>query len=274
MNQNEGLVIVVGGAKGIGRVITKTLAKDNFEIVIADTNKLDSKYNQYSSQNVNGFDEAKLLENEIRSNGGKATAYHVNACVPEEVNELIASIEPYTHRLSAVVNCFGITHVSTIESMSLDEFNSIIQGNLQGVFLVSKSVIPILRNNGGGSIVNFASISAKMGFPNVVHYCAAKAAVIGFTNALALEVAQSGIRVNAVCPGIVRTALWEYLLDEFTDQDETREECWERMISMIPQKTAQSAEDIASFVSYLLNCKGINGQAFSLDGGMNKVPWI
>src|SRR2546421_507951 len=85
--------------------------------------------------------------------------------------------------------------------------------NVKGVFLSCQAAIPEIQKRSGGSIINIASVAGKNGFPGLAHYCASKFAVVGFTNSLAKELAGSGIRANAICPGILRTQMWEYLAE-------------------------------------------------------------
>jgi meso-butanediol dehydrogenase/(S,S)-butanediol dehydrogenase/diacetyl reductase len=236
-------------------------------VTIADTDLLSSPINHYCSEHVGGFEAARALAGELAGAGADVRAREVDAADPSAVDRLFEELESEPG-LDVTVNAFGITHVSTVAEMSLAEFDAIVRGNLHGVFVVSRRALPLLGRDGGGAIINFSSISGRRGFAKVAHYCAAKFAVIGFTSALALEVAAQGIRVNAICPGIVRTNMWEYLLTEFTRPGETREECWERMEAMVPQQEVQTPEDIAQLAVYLATARAITGQAIAVDGGM------
>jgi meso-butanediol dehydrogenase/(S,S)-butanediol dehydrogenase/diacetyl reductase len=103
----------------------------------------------------------------------------------------------------------------------------------------------------------------------MAHYCASKFAVVGFTNALAKELARSDVRVNAICPGILRTQMWEYLADTFKAPQETKEQAWQRFVGrMIPQGRAQTPEDIGQLAVYLATAPNVTGQAINVDGGM------
>ena len=99
-------------------------------------------------------------------------------------------------------------------------------------------------------------------------YCASKFAVIGFTNALAKELAKTNITVNAICPGIIYTAMWEYLAETFQRPNESIEESWQRQINTIPQGQPQTPEDVADLVLYLVKARHVTGQAINVDGGM------
>lgn len=263
------VVLVTGGGRGIGRAIVHRFAQRGARVLICDTDHFESAVNHYRSTSTSGFEAARELASELREQGHWARALQADVTVPEQVEALQRSVREIAGgELGAVVNAVGSSHVSKVEEMSLESWNSIVSTNLTSVFLVSQAAIPLLRESGGGAIVNVSSIAGRTGFAKVAHYCAAKAGVIGFSSSLALELADSGIRVNVVCPGIVRTDLWEYLLDEFTRPGETRDECWQRMVDGIPQKRAQTPEDIAEAVVFLAESPQITGQVLSVDGGM------
>ncbi|MEV4976727.1 SDR family oxidoreductase [Streptomyces scopuliridis] len=262
------VVLVVGGARGIGAAVVETFARQGATVVAADAERLSSDVNHYSSRQVGGHTAAQTLATALRDNGLDVTAAEVNAADDEAVQRLFNGIEADHGRLDTVVNAFGVTHVSTVENMTLTQFRDVVGGNLDGVFLISKHALPLLRRAGGGAIINFSSISGRTGFAKEAHYCAAKFGVIGFTASLARELAGTGIRVNAVCPGIVRSNMWEYLLTEFVRPGETREQCWERMRALIPQQEFQTPQDVAEAVLYLASARRVTGQAISVDGGM------
>ncbi|MDI3282572.1 SDR family NAD(P)-dependent oxidoreductase [Polyangium sp. 15x6] len=260
--------LVVGGGRGIGAAVVEALAELGADVVVVDTNRLPSAFNQYESTRVGGFVDAQKLTARLTEAGLSVRAVETDATDEAAVRRLYADLMRDVGRLDVVVNAFGVTHVSPVEQMELAEFQQVISGNLDGVFLSSKYALPLLRAAGGGAIVNFSSVSGRAGFGKVAHYCAAKFGVIGFTASLALEVAKDHIRVNAVCPGIIRTNMWRYLLSEFTRPGETEDECWERMRQMVPQRQTQTPQDIAQAVVFLACATKITGQAISVDGGM------
>ncbi|MBB1253295.1 SDR family NAD(P)-dependent oxidoreductase [Streptomyces alkaliterrae] len=262
------VAVVIGGGRGIGAAVVEALATGGRRVVVADTDHLPSEYNHYRSHDVGGHTEARALAERLTDSGLDVTAEAADAGDERAVARLYDRISAEYGRLDVVVNAFGVTHVRPVEEMELAEFRHVVQGNLDGVFLSSRHALPLLRATGGGAIVNFSSVSGRSGFAKVAHYCAAKFGVVGFTAALAQEVARDGIRVNAVCPGIVRSNMWRYLLEEFTRPGESEDECWERMRGMIPQREFQTAEDIAQLVVFLAEARRVTGQAVSVDGGM------
>ncbi|HEV3086886.1 MAG TPA: SDR family NAD(P)-dependent oxidoreductase [Candidatus Elarobacter sp.] len=265
-------VLVVGGARGIGRSIVEKFVSLGARLLICDTDTLPNAFNQYRREQVGGAAEAARFAAALRAAGAVAHAYAADACCETEVTALYDAIRRDHGGLDVLVNAHGITHVTPVETMTLAAFRAVVDGNLVGTFLTCRGAIPLLRDAGGGAIVNIASVSGRQGFGKVAHYCAAKFGVVGFTSALAQELAPDRIRVNAICPGIVRTAMWEYLLDEFSRPGETREGCWERICAMIPQREPQAPEEIAEVVASVAAATRITGQAISVDGGMHVAP--
>ena len=186
-----------------------------------------------------------------------------------EVEDMVAETENVLGRLDITVNCAGVVSASTVAKLEEDEWDRVMDVNAKGVFLCYKASLAALKKAGGGAIINVASVAGKVGYADLAHYCASKFAVVGFTNALAKEVAKDNITVNAICPGIVRTYMWEQLLDARRDGDETRDTAWQRVaLSQIPTGRAQTPEDMGDMAVYLASASNLTGQAISLDGGM------
>ena len=163
---------------------------------------------------------------------------------------------------------WGIT-ARPIEEMSEAEWDNIMNVNAKGTFLVNKAAVIQMRTQGGGGrIINISSVAGKFGTATLTHYCASKFAVVGFSNALAKEVAREGITVNCICPGIVGTQMWTLLNDAFAEPGETPEQVYARAIDrFIPQGIPQTEEDMAALALYLVNAPHVTGQAINLDGG-------
>jgi meso-butanediol dehydrogenase/(S,S)-butanediol dehydrogenase/diacetyl reductase len=130
-----------------------------------------------------------------------------------------------------------------------------------------------MRRRRHGRIINISSIAGKVGFPDLSHYSASKFAVIGFTNAVAKEVAADGITVNALCPGIVGTGMWrgdDGLSNRWREPDETEEQSWQRhQKTLLPQGVAQTPEDMGQMAVYLASSNHVTGQAIAVDGGFS-----
>ncbi|HET90980.1 MAG TPA: SDR family oxidoreductase [Chloroflexi bacterium] len=155
-----------------------------------------------------------------------------------------------------------------VEDMEEEAFDITFDVNVKGVFLCCKAVIPQMKQQGSGKIINTASIGGKNAFPTLAHYCASKFAVVGFTNGLAKEVAKDNITVNAICPGIVRTAMWDLLADVWKQPGESVEESWQRHLdALVPQGRGQTPADMGSLAVFFATNDNITGQAFNVDGG-------
>jgi meso-butanediol dehydrogenase/(S,S)-butanediol dehydrogenase/diacetyl reductase len=137
--------------------------------------------------------------------------------------------------------------------------------NLKGTILTCQAAIPHLQS--GSSIINVSSIAGKMGVAGLTHYCASKFGVVGFTNALAKELAAKGVRANAICPGIVRTEMWEYLAETVKNPGESKDDAFTRWVKMmIPMGRPQTPEDIGKAAVYLATSDNVTGQAINVDG--------
>lgn len=141
--------------------------------------------------------------------------------------------------------------------------------NAKGTFLCCKAVIPHLKQRGGGKFINMSSIAGKNGFANFALYCASKFAVVGFTNSLAKELARDNITVNAICPGVIRTKMWDYLADQLKKPGESIEESWKRHVeAMNPQGRPQPPEGMGALAVYFATDDNVTGQAVNVDGGV------
>jgi len=256
MNLKEKVGIVTGGARGIGRAISLGLARAGAAVVVADVNE----------------DAAQKTAGEIRDTGAQAVSLAVDVTDWTQVKDMAARTGSELGAIDILVNNAGIVRAGSAEEMEPIEWDNIMAVNTKGAFLCCKEVIGPMRKRGGGSIVNIASVAGKNGFPNMGAYCASKHALIGLTRSLAKELAKDNIRVNAVCPGIVRTAMWEYLIEVRKDPDETSDAFFDRYINqMVPLGKPQQPDDIAEIVVFLAGSENITAQAVNVDGGM--VPY-
>ena len=156
-----------------------------------------------------------------------------------------------------------------VEAMTEEEWDLTMAVNLKGVFLSCKAALPALKERSGSCIINIASVAGKNGAPGMAHYCASKFAVVGFTNSLAKEVARFNIRANAICPGILRTQMWEYLAETLRQKGEAKEDAWQRYVrTLIPLARPQTPADIGALAVYLATATNVTGQAINVDGGM------
>ncbi|MCA3869824.1 MAG: SDR family oxidoreductase, partial [Burkholderia sp.] len=170
--------------------------------------------------------------------------------------------------LDILVNCAGVISIHPVAELTERDWDFVMDVNAKGTFLGCRAALAHLKAQGRGRIINVASIAGKEGFPNLAHYSASKFAVVGFTNALAKELARDGVTVNAICPGIVRTYMWDRLSDEWKTDGETVEASWQRhQLTLIPQGRAQTPEDMGRLALFFATMDNVTGQAVNVDGG-------
>jgi meso-butanediol dehydrogenase/(S,S)-butanediol dehydrogenase/diacetyl reductase len=249
--------LVTGGARGIGRGIALRLGADGASVCIADL----------------AADGAAAVAAEIEAAGGSALGV---ACDVTRRDSIAAAIEAAAGRfgrLDVMFNNAGISHVTRFLEIEEAEWEEMMRVNGLGVLLgMQEAARRFQRQGGGGKIVNTASIAGKEGFALFAHYCASKFAVIGLTQAGARALAGDGITVNAFCPGVVTTDLWQQLDAEFVDMGETERpgEALERFGRGILAGRLSTPDDVAPLASFLASADSdyITGQAFNVDGGM------
>lgn len=244
---------VTGGGRGIGRGIALALAREGAAVAIADID----------------LDRAEAVAAEICAIGSRAVAVAIDVTRFDDAVALVARSEAEFGRLDIAVHGAGIVSVVPVAEMAEAEWDRVMDVNAKGVFLGCKAALPAMRRNGFGRIINISSVSGKDGFQGLAHYSASKYAVLGFTNSLAKEVAREGITANAICPGIVKTAMWDILADEYREGDETREQSWQRQVlAFVPQGRPQSVEEIGDLAVYLALAPSVTGQSINIDGGL------
>jgi len=243
----EGKVaIVTGASRGIGRAIAVALASEGAKVVV----------NYASSASAA---EAVVAEINSLENGSEAISIPADVSKEAEVDSLIKSAIDKWGRVDVLVNNAGITRDTLLLRMKLEDWQSVIDLNLTGVFLTSRAIAKIMLKQKSGRIINIASVSGLMGNAGQGNYSAAKAGVIGFTKTVAKELASRGITVNAVAPGFIAT-------DMTADLKNTEE-----ILKFIPLGRYGQPEEIAGMVRFLAADPAaayITGQVFNVDGGM------
>ena len=270
MTSLEGKVaLITGGGRGIGRGIAMALAKAGADIAITDVDQIASAEQQYGTEEIGGLRAAQKTRDEITAMGRRAIAMQADVRKKADTQGMVAETVRQLGALNILVCNAGVISISTVEELSEESWDLILDVNAKGVFLSCQAAIPVLKSqDDGGCIINIASNAGKIGNVRLAHYCASKFAVVGFTNALAKELAPDDIRVNAICPGILRTQMWEYLADGFRQENETKEQSWQRFVrTVIPLGRPQTPEDIGQMAVYLACAKNVTGQAVNVDGG-------
>jgi 3-hydroxybutyrate dehydrogenase len=256
-NVKDKVVVVTGSTSGIGLGIAKRFAGDNAKLVI------------------NGFapaDQVASIKNELMHLGAKEVLYDgADLSKPQEIDAMFAKIMKHWGTVDVLINNAGIQFVSPIEDFPPEKWEAIIRIDLIASFYSIKNVIPAMKKNGWGRIINIASAHALVASPFKSAYVAAKHGMFGMTKSVALEVAQSGITVNAICPGYVKTPL---VLGQVADTAKARSMSEEDVIKNVllgaqATKKFVEIEEIASLAYYLCSSSAasITGTALSMDGG-------
>ncbi len=233
--------LVTGAARGIGLAIATRLAADGLRVALLDLDR-------------------DAVESAARGIGPRAIALVADVTQTKDVDGAIATVEREWGRLDLLVNNAGITGRSfPIWELSDDDWRRVIDVDLTSVFLCCRAAVKVMLRQGGGRIVNIASIAGKEGNPTLVPYSTAKAGVIGLTKALAKEVATRGIFVNAVAPAVIGTELLKQMEQSTVDL----------LVSKIPMGRVGKPEEVAALVAWLASeeCSFSTGAVYDLSGG-------
>ena len=238
-------VIMTGASRGIGKGIAEVFAKQGANIAFT-----------YHSSEV----KAKALEDELSSNGCKVKGYKSDASNFEAAQKLAAAVMEKFGSIDVLVNNAGITKDNLLMRMSEADFDSVMKVNMKSVFNLTKAVMrPMLRQK-KGSIINMSSVVGVKGNAGQANYSASKAAIIGFTKSVALELGSRNIRCNAIAPGFIETEMTESLGAQAVKE-------WR---NSIPLKRGGTPEDIANTTLFLASDMSayITGQVLNVCGGM------
>jgi len=255
-NLKDQVVFITGAGGGIGKAIAVEFAKKGASVAVADIRE------EFLSKTIKAIEEQ----------GAKALGLAADVADLQSVRRALKKTADVFGKLDVAVNNAGVVGIGGIEEIEPEEWDRVLTVNAKGVYLCVKAELEIMKPQGSGAIINTASIAGKTGMAHLSHYVASKFAVIGFTNSIAKEVAETGITVNAICPGIVGTGMWRGeggIADRWKREGETEEQSWERnKKTLIPQGTDQTPEDIARAVIFISQARHLTGQAIAVDGGM------
>jgi NAD(P)-dependent dehydrogenase (short-subunit alcohol dehydrogenase family) len=223
------VVLVTGAASGIGREIAERFAREGAR--------------------VTGFDRAGEV------------AIHGDVRSPADVERAVGQVVESEGRIDVLVNSAGVREIGDVYTMATDEWDNVIAVNLSGTFYCCQAAARRMRESGGGVIVNISSVGGLIGLARRPAYTAAKHGVIGLTKSLARDLGPAGIRVNAICPGLIRTPLTEQYFAEDAFEEGLR--------TVVPQGRAGTAADVADAALYLASDQSayVNGIALTVDGG-------
>ncbi len=244
MNLHGKTAIVTGAAQGIGYTIACFLAEQGADVAVCDIS-------------IEGL---KNVIGEIEKKGRNALGIKADVCLSSETDEMVKKTLAEFEKIDILVNNAGITRDTVLLRMKEEQWDQVMQVNLKGTFNCTKAVIRPMFKQKYGRVVNISSVTGAMGNAGQANYSASKAAVIGFTKAVAREYAHCGITVNAVAPGFIKTAM----TDAIPDKER------EAMVSVIPAKELGLPEDVAHAVCFLASdlSKYITGQVLHVNGGL------
>ena len=242
-NQLEGkTAFVTGGTGGIGAAICARFATEGASVIAADLNPSPALPAGVEFRDFDVTSEATVIST-------------------------FESLAQQWPQLDILVNAAGIEIEKTIEDTTLEEWNRIFAINVTGMFLTSKSALPLLRRSSGASVINFGSYDGYIADPGLAAYCATKGAVHALTRAMACDHGPEGIRVNAICPGYVNTPMLQSFFGESGDIETLKQ----AVRDVHPMRTYGEPEDIANLVNWLASdeARYASGQLWVLDGGLS-----
>ena len=250
-------ILITGGAGGIGLEIVHYFEKKNFNIIILDkTLKKDFKKN-YKKIKKNVF------------------YFEVDLLAIKKTEKKIQQIISKFKTIDILINCAGIQYISKIENFPTNEWRKVIDINLTSSFITSKNIIPVMKKNNSGRIINISSVHGLVASENKSAYVASKHGLIGLTKAIALELSKTKITCNAISPGWVLTPLVEKQIKKLASKNKTSIEIEKKnlLFEKHPNQKFVSGKEIASLVNFLISkdAQNITGSSYSIDGGWVSV---
>jgi NAD(P)-dependent dehydrogenase (short-subunit alcohol dehydrogenase family) len=241
------VVVITGAGQGIGRSFAKAFASAGAKVVIAERN----------------VDNARAVEREIAAGNGHAKVFETDVADEASVKRLGASVEAAYGRADVLINnaaIFSTLEMRPFDQIPLAEWEQVLRVNVTGPFLCARAMLPLMRKNRWGRIINMASGAVTLGRPNYLHYIASKSALAGMTHSMARELGPDGITVNAVLPGATYTEI-----PRKTVAPEQRE----RIVAMQSIPRPQVPEDLLGVVMFLASDASafMTGQELTVDGG-------
>lgn len=245
INFNSKNVLITGGSRGIGAACVKMFANAGANVAFT-----------FSNNNTAADSLKKSLSQKV-----KVQSYKIDLNSSENIIDTVNKIISDFGRIDILVNNAGIWKRGKVDEMSLEEWNSTIRINLTGTFLFTKALIPSMKKNNFGRIINISSTAGQRGEPFYSHYASSKGGMISFTKSLAVELGEYNITTNCVAPGWVITDMSADVFSDIAYKEKVRNE--------IPVKRIASAEDIAGPVLFLASdlARHINGEILNVNGG-------
>lgn len=249
------IVLITGAASGFGRRAAERFAAEGASLVLGDIRE-------------DGLNETARL---VEAAGGRAVARMTDVSRAEAVDALVSAGTDAFGRLDIALNNAGIAH-GTIKLQATDEalMRLMLDVNVMGVFFGMKAQIPVMERQGGGVILNTASVAGLVGAPLLAAYAAAKHAVVGLTRTAAAETARKGIRINAICPAFAETPM---LTESLLSTDRPHEEMIGKLVQTMPMRRPGTADEIVQAMLWICSPDNsfMTGQALAVDGGLTAI---
>lgn len=242
--------VVTGGGRGIGAAVAFALSEAGARVVVAARSRV----------------EIESLAQALRERGRDVVPEACDVTNPASVHALAKA----AGKADILVNNAGVASSAPLKAIALEDWNRLFAVNATGTFLCTQAFVPGMVERGWGRVVNVASVAGLTAGPYIAAYAASKHAVLGFTRAVAAEVAASGVTVNAVCPGYVNTEMTRQSVKRIMEKTgKSQEAALQAILERSPQKRLVEPEEVAHAVLSLCDegARGINGQAIVIDGG-------
>ncbi|MCR9278743.1 MAG: SDR family NAD(P)-dependent oxidoreductase [Pseudomonadaceae bacterium] len=261
--------LVTGGARGIGRAIALALAKAGCNVMIGDLGASDSAPTDWAYELASSDDVAATV-----ASADSIQATNLNVTDASSCADSVRTTLDAFGSLDILINNAGIVASGPLATFSEADWERVFAVNCKGIFLMTQAAQSALTaaatEHGHAAVINTASIAGKQGYANMSAYCGSKFAAIGITQSMAAELAPAHITVNAICPGMVGTAMWlDHLLPtNATERDAKNDEFEAIMQKQIPMGRPQSAEDMGEAAVYLASAANVTGIALNVAGGV------
>jgi NAD(P)-dependent dehydrogenase (short-subunit alcohol dehydrogenase family) len=246
------VAVVTGAGSGIGQAIARLFAKQGADVAALDLDP----------------DAAGATAESIRAAGGQAEPFACDVGDADQVTDVFARIDAARRRIDVLVNNAGIVHIGTVEQTSEADLDRLYRVNVKGVFLCARTAVPIMRRQGGGVILNLASIASLIGLAERFAYSMSKGAVLTMTRSIAVDYMKDNIRCNCICPARVHTPFVDQYLAKYYPGRE--QEMFQELSAYQPIGRMGTAEEVAVLALYLCSSEAsfITGQAYPIDGGV------
>jgi NAD(P)-dependent dehydrogenase (short-subunit alcohol dehydrogenase family) len=254
-NLQQKTAVITGGGSGIGKAIATLFARQGASVYILELNQ----------------DAANAAVNDIIAAGGKATALAVNVADQRQVKDVLATVAQQAGRIDMLINSAGVSHIGRLDNTPEEDFDRVFQVNVKGVYNTMLGAITHMRAQGGGVILNLASIASSVGLPDRFAYSMSKGAVLTMTLSVAKDYLKDNIRCNCMSPARVHTAFVDnFLAKNYPGQEE---EMFEKLSKTQPIGRMGKPEEVATLALYLCSDEAsfVTGCDYPIDGGFIRL---